>query len=41
MRKSVTYGLFAAWAVHDLEEIAGAAYWSRRVVPKLRRRLTG
>lgn len=38
MRKSVTYGLLAAWAVHDLEEIAGAAYWSRRVVPRLRRR---
>jgi hypothetical protein len=38
MRKAVTYGLFAAWAVHDLEEIAGVAYWSRRVVPELRRR---
>jgi Protein of unknown function with HXXEE motif len=38
MRKTVTYGLFAAWAVHDLEEIAGVVYWSRRVVPKLRRR---
>jgi hypothetical protein len=38
MRKAVTYGLFAAWAVHDLEEIAGVVYWSRRVVPKLRRR---
>src|SRR5947209_6323050 len=38
MRKAVTYGLCAAWAVYDLEEIAGAAYWGRRVVPKLRRR---
>jgi Protein of unknown function with HXXEE motif len=38
MRKAVTYGLFAAWALHDLEEIAGTAYWSQRVVPKLRRR---
>jgi hypothetical protein len=38
MRKAVTYGLFAAWALHDLEEIVGTAYWSERVVPKLRRR---
>lgn len=35
---AVTLGLFAAWAVHDLEEVATVARWSRTRVPVLRER---
>lgn len=33
-----TLGLLAAWAVHDLEEVATMARWSRTRVPVLRAR---
>src|SRR5216684_3112775 len=36
--KVVAAGLFAAWAIHDLEEIAGTRYWRRQVIPRLRAR---
>lgn len=32
----VCWGLFAAWAVHDLEEVLTATWWSRTTVPRLR-----
>ncbi|MFD7560575.1 HXXEE domain-containing protein, partial [Streptomyces sp. NPDC059835] len=35
---AATLGLFAAWAVHDLEEVATVARWSRNRVPVLRER---
>ncbi|MGW6981279.1 HXXEE domain-containing protein [Streptomyces sp. NPDC054932] len=35
---SVTLGLFAAWALHDLEEVATVERWSRTRVPVLRER---
>lgn len=38
---TVTLGLFAAWAVHDLEEVATVARWSRTRVPVLRERHPG
>ncbi|CAM5707525.1 HXXEE domain-containing protein OS=Streptomyces griseomycini OX=66895 GN=FHS37_006403 PE=4 SV=1 [Streptomyces griseomycini] len=34
----VTYGLLAAWALHDLEEPATLPGWLRRNVPALRER---
>ncbi|MEU8527660.1 MULTISPECIES: HXXEE domain-containing protein [Streptomyces] len=34
----VTYGLFAAWAVHDAEEMAFGPRWVRENVPALRKR---
>lgn len=34
----VTFGLLAAWAVHDLEEVAVMPGWARGHVPELRRR---
>ncbi|HEY9371246.1 HXXEE domain-containing protein [Streptomyces sp.] len=34
----VTYGLFAAWALHDAEEVAFAPRWVRENVPVLRKR---
>ncbi|WP_406365314.1 HXXEE domain-containing protein [Streptomyces sp. NBC_01546] len=37
-RGAVTVGLLAAWAVHDLEEVATMARWSRTRVPALRER---
>ncbi|MFC9117561.1 HXXEE domain-containing protein [Streptomyces sp. NPDC057092] len=37
---AVTLGLLAAWAVHDLEELATVPGWLRRNVPELRRRFT-
>ncbi|MCX5380673.1 HXXEE domain-containing protein [Streptomyces sp. NBC_00091] len=33
-----TFGLLAAWTVHDLEEVATMARWSRTRVPVLRAR---
>ena len=30
------WGLFAAWLVHDVEEVLTATWWSRRTVPRLR-----
>ncbi|MDI3404797.1 HXXEE domain-containing protein [Streptomyces cavernicola] len=35
---AVTLGLFAAWLVHDLEELATVPRWTRTRVPALRRR---
>ncbi|MGW0754021.1 HXXEE domain-containing protein [Streptomyces sp. NPDC002587] len=37
-RGAVTFGLLAAWTVHDLEEMATVARWSRTRVPVLRER---
>lgn len=34
----VTLGLFAAWALHDLEELATVPGWARTRVPELRQR---
>ncbi|MBT2491106.1 HXXEE domain-containing protein [Streptomyces sp. ISL-96] len=34
----VTYGLFAAWALHDVEELATLPAWMRENVPRLRKR---
>ncbi len=31
--KVIAVGLFAAWAVHDLEEIVGTRYWRRKAIP--------
>ncbi|HEY3507271.1 MAG TPA: HXXEE domain-containing protein [Actinocatenispora sp.] len=36
--KKVTWGLLAAWALNDLEELVTMAAWSRRAVPRLRDR---
>ncbi|MEU6038498.1 HXXEE domain-containing protein [Actinomadura sp. NPDC047616] len=35
---AVTFGLLAAWAVHDAEEVAAMPGWSRDRVPELRER---
>ena len=35
---AVTFGLLAAWAVHDLEEVASMPGWARGHVPGLRQR---
>ncbi|MGP3989036.1 HXXEE domain-containing protein [Streptomyces sp. 3N207] len=37
----VTLGLFAAWALHDAEEVAMVPRWSRTRVPELRERIPG
>lgn len=37
-RSAVTLGLLAAWTVHDLEEVATVARWTRTRVPVLRER---
>ncbi|WP_078936732.1 HXXEE domain-containing protein [Streptomyces avermitilis] len=37
----VTFGLLAAWAVHDLEEVATVPCWARGRVPGLRERFPG
>ncbi|MEV0898580.1 HXXEE domain-containing protein [Actinoplanes sp. NPDC049802] len=34
-RRAVCLGLFAVWAVHDLEEVLTATWWSERTVPRL------
>jgi len=34
---TVTWGLLAAWALHDAEELATMARWSRRARPRLER----
>lgn len=36
---AVTWGLFAAWAVHDAEELVTMAGWSDRARPRLERNL--
>jgi uncharacterized protein with HXXEE motif len=36
--KVIAAGLFAAWAIHDLEEIVGTRYWRRTAIPRLRAR---
>lgn len=35
---AVTWGLFAAWAVHDAEELATMARWAREARPRLQQR---
>jgi hypothetical protein len=35
---AVTWGLLAAWAVHDLEELATMARWARTARPRLEER---
>ena len=35
---AVTFGLLAAWAVHDLEEVATMPGWAGEHVPRLRQR---
>ncbi|MGI5349872.1 HXXEE domain-containing protein [Streptomyces sp. CA-250714] len=37
----VTLGLFAAWALHDAEEVAMVPRWTRTRVPELRERIPG
>ncbi|MFI9624148.1 HXXEE domain-containing protein [Streptomyces sp. NPDC052042] len=36
--KAVTWGLFAAWAANDLEELATMAGWARSARPRLKER---
>ncbi|MFI8826435.1 HXXEE domain-containing protein [Streptomyces sp. NPDC053431] len=36
-----TYGLFAAWAIHDCEELAFGPRWTRENLPRLRERFPG
>jgi hypothetical protein len=36
--KAIAAGLFATWAIHDLEEIFGVRYWRTRAIPRLRTR---
>lgn len=38
MDASVTFGLLAAWAVHDSEELATVPRWVRTRLPELRER---
>ncbi|MFF4141986.1 HXXEE domain-containing protein [Streptomyces sp. NPDC001698] len=38
---AVTFGLLAAWALHDVEELATVPGWQRRNVPVLRERFPG
>lgn len=38
---AVTWGLLAAWAVHDLEEVVTIPRWVRTHVPELRERFPG
>ncbi|MFE0761376.1 HXXEE domain-containing protein [Streptomyces smyrnaeus] len=37
----VTLGLFAAWALHDAEEVAMMPHWTRTRLPELRERIPG
>ncbi|MEY9214341.1 HXXEE domain-containing protein [Thermobifida halotolerans] len=32
---AATWGLFVAWAIHDAEELATMAHWTRRARPRL------
>ncbi|MDI6101472.1 HXXEE domain-containing protein [Actinoplanes sp. NEAU-A12] len=34
-RRLFCFGLFVAWAVHDVEEVATASWWSARTTPRL------
>ncbi|URN17786.1 MULTISPECIES: HXXEE domain-containing protein [Streptomyces] len=38
VQRAVTYGLLAAWAVHDAEEVAFGPRWLREHLPELRER---
>ncbi|MGW7285164.1 HXXEE domain-containing protein [Streptomyces sp. NPDC054847] len=38
LNPTVTYGLLAAWALHDLEELATGPQWIRENLPVLRKR---
>ncbi|MFI8850445.1 HXXEE domain-containing protein [Streptomyces sp. NPDC053499] len=41
VRAGATLGLFAAWALHDLEEVAMMPRWTRTRLPELRERIPG
>ena len=41
VNSAVTYGLFAAWLLHDAEELATGPRWIRENVPVLRKRFPG
>ncbi|MGW0556994.1 HXXEE domain-containing protein [Streptomyces sp. NPDC002926] len=41
VNSAVTYGLFAAWLLHDAEELAAGPRWIRENVPVLRKRFPG
>ena len=38
MRKAVTWGLFGAWLVHDIEELVTMPVWTRRATARLAER---
>ncbi|MFH9423514.1 HXXEE domain-containing protein [Streptomyces sp. NPDC017529] len=38
---AVTFGLLAAWALHDAEEVAFGPRWIRKSLPELRERFPG
>ncbi len=37
----VAYGLLAAWAVHDLEEVLAVGHWAHHALPRPRQRFPG
>ncbi|MEV6166625.1 HXXEE domain-containing protein [Streptomyces sp. NPDC051954] len=39
--RTVTFGLLAAWALHDAEELLTGPAWLRRHLPELRKRFPG
>ncbi|WP_030017361.1 HXXEE domain-containing protein [Streptomyces monomycini] len=41
MSPAVTFGLLAAWALHDAEEVAFGPRWIREHLPELRERFSG
>ncbi|OKI07193.1 hypothetical protein A6A06_36460 [Streptomyces sp. CB02923] len=41
MSPAVTFGLLAAWALHDAEEVAFGPRWIRARLPELRKRFPG
>ncbi len=41
MSPAVTFGLLAAWALHDAEEVVFGPRWIRNSVPELRERFSG
>ncbi|MEU9013189.1 HXXEE domain-containing protein [Streptomyces sp. NPDC048479] len=41
VNSAVTYGLFAAWLLHDAEELVAGPRWMRENVPVLRKRFPG
>ncbi|MFF9194806.1 HXXEE domain-containing protein [Streptomyces sp. NPDC014779] len=41
INSAVTYGLFAAWALHDAEEVVYGPRWMREHLPELKERFPG